>query len=94
VAGNRPLGRTQQAVLESLRSHNNGVWTPGCGWLWDTISGTERVMKSLERRGLVTSEPLRNGYRKYTLVPEPDLLARLQASVDRAIASRKDNSHD
>lgn len=47
----RPLGDTQQAVLRALHQHQR--WYAGCGWVWDTPSGTERLLQSLERRGLV-----------------------------------------
>jgi len=47
----QPLGKTQQAVLQHLQQR--GQWWPHIGWCWDTISGTERIMKSLEKRGLV-----------------------------------------
>jgi hypothetical protein len=49
----RSLGETQQDVLDSLREHG-GYWHPGCGWLWDTHSGTVKIMESLLKRGLVT----------------------------------------
>lgn len=45
------LGVNQQGVLRSLREH--GPYRPGCGWLWDTPSGTVRILESLVRRGLV-----------------------------------------
>ena len=54
----RPLGETQKAVLRALEEH--GSWRPGgrCGWLWDTDSGTRRLMDSLVKRGFVV---VRNG---------------------------------
>jgi hypothetical protein len=48
------LGKTQKSVLRCLREH--GSWHVGCGWLWDTYSGTARVMDSLVKRGLATVE--------------------------------------
>lgn len=64
------LGSTQQAVLHSLRDHG-GYWQSGCGWLWDTDSGTMRIMESLVKRGLVIKEkaPTNIGY-LYRLVKE------------------------
>ncbi len=35
--------------------HQHQRWYAGCGWVWDNVSGTERLLKSLERRGLVQS---------------------------------------
>lgn len=49
----RPLGTTQLDVLQSLDSMHGGMWWYGCGWLWDTPSGTKRVLASLVPRGLV-----------------------------------------
>jgi len=58
------LGSTQKSVLRSLTQHS-GFWHRGCGWLWDTYSGTERVLDSLVRRGLVdrSLRESRLGYR-------------------------------
>ena len=51
----RPLGGTQQEVLRSLRNH--GYWHYSrCGWYWDTLGNTEKVLDSLVRRGLVTKD--------------------------------------
>lgn len=50
----RPLGATQLSVLSALKHH--GKW-PG-GWVWDTDSGTERVLESLWLRELVRREPV------------------------------------
>jgi len=47
----RPLGRNQLAMLEAFRRH--GSWTPGSGWVWDSVSEHVRLCESLERRGLV-----------------------------------------
>jgi DNA-binding IclR family transcriptional regulator len=52
----RVLGETQADVLDSLKRH--GQWYERCGWVWDTPSGTRRVLESLVRRGLVTKGPL------------------------------------
>lgn len=48
---NRPLGENQRYLLYSLFMHKS--WRPGCGWLWNTPSGTKRLLDSLVRRGLV-----------------------------------------
>ncbi len=53
----RPLGVTQKYVLESLQRH--GEWYPQCGWMWDTFSGTVKIMESLVKRGLVSSRTAR-----------------------------------
>jgi hypothetical protein len=48
----RPLGKTQQKVLDCLREHR--TYYAGCGWVWDTHRGTVRILDSLVKRGLVT----------------------------------------
>jgi len=45
------VGKTQLAVLRSL--HEGNGWYAGCGWLWNTYSGTRKIMDSLVKRGLV-----------------------------------------
>jgi len=52
----RPLGKTQQSVLKALVSHY-GHWSRASGWVWTTANQTERILQSLEKRGLVTAEP-------------------------------------
>lgn len=48
----RKLGTKQRDVLKALLGH--GMWSRGrCGWVWDTQSGTEKIMESLVKRGLV-----------------------------------------
>jgi hypothetical protein len=49
----RKLGKVQQDVLDSLRLH--GAWSPDarCGWVWDSMSNTQRIMDSLVVRGVV-----------------------------------------
>lgn len=47
----RPLGSTQQSVLNTIRSHKR--WHSGCGWLWTNYSETVRILESLVKRGLV-----------------------------------------
>ncbi len=66
------LGTTQREVLRCLLEH--GRWHRGCGWLWNTWGGTERVMNSLVRRGLVRTQELpklsyRTGGRELLYLP-------------------------
>ena len=56
----RELGETQFLVLRALREH--GSWYPACGWIWDTYSGTKRVLDSLVKRGLVTTTTRKTKY--------------------------------
>lgn len=53
-----PLGETQKSVLSSL---DRGPWHEWCGWIWDTPSGTRRILNSLVKRGLVVREVRPNG---------------------------------
>lgn len=48
----RKLGKTQRAVLRALVEHQE--WGRHSQWLWDTRGGTERILLSLRRRGLVS----------------------------------------
>jgi hypothetical protein len=45
------LGENQLSVLRSMLEW--GGWERMCGWVWDTPSGTEKILVSLERHGLV-----------------------------------------
>jgi hypothetical protein len=56
----RPLGNTQECVLRALREH--GSWSAGCGWTWNTLAGTEKILDSLVRRGLATKKLVRLPY--------------------------------
>lgn len=51
------LGTTQANVLRSLvtnRSVEGGArWTPHCGWVWNTVYGTQKLLDGLVRKGLV-----------------------------------------
>lgn len=38
----RPLGKTQQDVLDSLIEHGSWKGVGRSGWVWDTDSGTKR----------------------------------------------------
>jgi hypothetical protein len=46
----QPLGKKQKSILESLKGHK--LYYPGCGWYWDTPSGTVKLLESLVKRGL------------------------------------------
>lgn len=50
----RALGENQISVLSDLG--RTGEWYPGCGWYYNTVSGTTRIMKSLAKRGLALDE--------------------------------------
>lgn len=51
--GDAKLGKRQIGVLKGLAKH--GGWHDGCGWLWGTPSGTERLCRSLVSRGLAVA---------------------------------------
>lgn len=44
------LGNSQRYVLKALKKHRG--WYPMCGWIWNTRSGTIRILDSLVKRGL------------------------------------------
>jgi len=64
----RPLGKTQESVLQCLREH--GSFSPFGGWVWDTWLGTERVLKTLVKRGLVETSVNSHGHTVYKLTEE------------------------
>lgn len=70
----RPLGENQIYVLKSMTTTSN-AWWPGCGWLWDNYSSTVRLMRSLEKRGLVT-ESAYHGSVRFDLTEDWEILAR------------------
>lgn len=51
LVSGRKLGETQRSVIHALDQH--GAWQHPCGWVWDTPSGTVKILESLRRRGLV-----------------------------------------
>lgn len=63
------LGVNQDGVLRALGSRNGGVWFPGCGWAWNTVSQTRRILDSLVLRGLVVLEKL-YGREQYRITEE------------------------
>jgi hypothetical protein len=57
----RVLGLTQRSVLRGLVEHK-GWHDNGCGWVWNNVSGTQRILDSLVQRCLVDK-----GDHKYTI---------------------------
>lgn len=60
----KKLGHIQEAVLRCLNSHY-GYWKRDdmrCGWVWDTQSGTERILKSMIPHGVVRYDPVTKKY--------------------------------
>lgn len=51
----RDLGKVQAGVLRAVVEH--GCYSDWCGWNWRNHSETERVVRSLERRGFVRFVP-------------------------------------
>jgi len=75
----RALGITQKDVLYHMSEHG-GSWFDGCGWIWTNRSGTERIMRSLVRRGLVVmtneARPFTPARRVYRLTPRGPMAAK------------------
>tara|TARA_B100000700_G_scaffold311500_2_gene393718 strand:+ start:158746 stop:159288 length:543 start_codon:yes stop_codon:yes gene_type:complete len=59
------LGKTQLDMLNSLYRHHG--WYAGCGWLWNTKSGTVRILEALLKRGLVANVANSSSTGKYIL---------------------------
>lgn len=91
------LGRVQRSVLRGLAEH--GGWERGCGWVWDSQRGTEKIIERLVARGLVgrtpTNKPTPRAPWCYRLKPEVkafhqyvDVAMRnRRALIDRAVES-------
>ena len=47
------IGHVQKAVLQALKTHGKWFSGFGSGWLWDTPSGTRKILDSLVKKGLV-----------------------------------------
>ena len=67
------LGDTQYNVLWFLEE--TGGWQLGCGWIWDTPSGTVKIMESLVKKGLAKKTKIPPKYEgderyKYRITPQ------------------------
>lgn len=60
------LTKLQRNVLGCLEKY--GYWHPGCGWVWDNRSNTERVLKALIKHGWVKKEKPQSGWTRYVPV--------------------------
>lgn len=52
----RDLGIRQQEVIRSL-VNSKAPWTKTCGWFYESVFETERILESLVQRGLVVKLP-------------------------------------
>ena len=83
----KPLGRQQIGLLQTLDSppyhYERGVWGPRSGWTWGTKTSTDRLLRTLEQRGLMSSTPPESGreWPTYRLTPEGEAtILRLKAA--------------
>lgn len=65
----KPLGDKQKGILASLVYHKSWHRSFRCGWVWDTPSGTIKLLESLIKRGLVKKENI-EGHDVYTPTEE------------------------
>jgi len=49
----RKLGHVQRDLLLALYEHGKWVDHPRTGWVWNTISGTRKILNTLVDRSLV-----------------------------------------
>ena len=49
----RKLGKNQLQVLDALIKHGNWHKYKMCGWVWDNVSNTKRILDSLVDKELV-----------------------------------------
>ena len=66
----RQIGKNQRGVLEALDEH--GGWEPGCGWVWNTHKGTQKILDTLVARGLAKAinSPGRFSVKAYRITAE------------------------
>lgn len=83
----KPMGTNQILLLQTLDRpslhRERGVWFPWCGWAWGTTCNTNRLLQTLEKRGLVSSSPSErpNEYPTYRLTPEGEaIILQLKAA--------------
>lgn len=67
------LGKHQIAVLTIMHQHQPRStydhWHEDAGWTWGTVFETDRILRSLARRGLVRLVRVRSsGYGEYEIV--------------------------
>lgn len=65
MANTKNLGDKQISVLRSLYERNG--WSSGCGWIWDTVSGTVRILDALVKRELATKTEENGRRAKYRI---------------------------
>lgn len=85
------LGENQIGCLRSLAERRPSTWFAGCGWLWDTYSGTDRIFRSLVRHGYVLVEdiPVAHGRTRTTFNITP--AGRVRAAAESPQSSPADN---
>lgn len=74
------LGENQKSVLKDLAERNDGVWYPGCGWMFRTDSLTKRILDSLVLRGLAEFEKVYFGTREQYRITEAGRTVLAQTS--------------
>ena len=53
MGNTKRFGKVQKLVLAALKQHKKWCGNFRCGWIWDTPSGTRKILDSLVKRGLV-----------------------------------------
>lgn len=86
MANFKRLGKTQHAVMDCLSRH--GYWDGWAGWYWDSYSGTLKIMRSLQRRGLVHCQEHRGTRDNGTPIKDPKFWL-----TDEAEEWLKENPH-
>jgi len=71
----RELGKIQKEIIRCMADH--GAWHDrGCGWVWSTGRETEKILKSIETRGLVSSSRRKRGGTVYILTTLGKVVAK------------------
>lgn len=85
----KPLGRQQIGLLQTLDNppyhYERGVWGPRSGWTWGTKTSTERLLRTLEKRGLISSTPDPGDFPTYRLTKQgEETIRQLRANKWKA----------
>lgn len=56
----KKLTESQESMYEHLEQH--GFWYPNCGIVWDSHSGTIRIMEALVKKGFAKEVKPTNRY--------------------------------
>lgn len=66
-----PLTFAQKVVLQALKE-NDGVWYPGCGWYYQDVKTTAKILDDLCSKGILSSADNRLYFKVLHIPPRYD----------------------